>query len=151
MVEEQNRIWDIAFKDVDYFMVIYPEGKVQNLPSSKHNKINFSVITSEEFKKLIMDGVIRLTVSRKSSDDKFQLRPNAGFHTHFPIKFTIVIPEVTLKDLNIIYGKDLRDWSNRVFGFGITKKMRSEVLQDIYDRREDIIKKLSSERMDRNY
>lgn len=147
MREQQNRIWDLAFGKVDYFMVIYFEGKVKNKPDTRDNILNFRVISSEDFKNYIIDGTIKLTTSRQGSKDKFQLRPNKGFHNYFPIKFSIMIPEISEEELESLYDRDLRDWARRVFGDDSSRKIRTETLQDLYDKRGEILQKISTEEL----
>jgi len=147
---DRNRVWDLVFGDVDYFMFVY-FGQVGNIDGETlPTKLFFNVISTEEFKRKIVDGTIRLDVGRGGSEDKFELRVSRQFWRTFPYKFSISVPEMTDDELNELYGTDLRDWGKRVFGTEITSKMRTETLEDIAKNRDKIIQNLSTQEIVRN-
>lgn len=145
---DRNIVWDLVFGDVDYFMFVY-FGEIGNIDGEElPTKLFFNVISTQDLKRSIIDGKIGLDVGRGGSEEKFELRLSRQFWRNFTIKFEISVPEMTDGEdgeLNQLYNTDLRDWGRRVFGTEITSKMRTETLEEIAKKRDQIIQNLSTQ------
>lgn len=132
----RNEIFDLAFNDVDLFLIAYPD--------SKKTKIIMHVVTFEQMKDSVTNGLVN---APKNKPGKWQLRISPSAYKSYK-EIEIRIPYVSNNELDLLWNKGTRKWSNKVFGPSISKRMRTDVIEDVIDNKEEIVDKLRKDIQD---
>jgi len=139
----QDLLWESAFRDVDYFIIIYFDNSGKKKRGEKKptpTKIFLTTFTNEGLKNLVKKRTVPAVVPKNKG--KFALRISSKFKNYAEEEFTIDIPQVTVTELDKLWNKELRKWGNYVFGEYITRRMRTDALEDIDKDRQNIASKM---------
>ena len=131
----RSKIFDMAFGDIDLFLIGYPDE--QNEPSY----IILHIVSNKEMKDAVCGGLVN---APKTSSNKWQLRiSSSAYKTDDPIK--IEIPKISDEDLDNLWDIGSREWSKEIFGNSISRRMRSDVIDDVMDNKEEIADNLEKD------
>lgn len=137
-VEEESlrsKIFDLAFGEIDLFLIGYPDKQ------TSPNYIILHVIKNKEMKDAVCGGLVN---APKTSSNKWQLRiSSSAYKTDDPIK--IEIPKISDEDLDNLWDIGSREWSKEIFGNSISRRMRSDVIDDVMDNKEEIADNLEKD------
>jgi len=140
--EEEFRkgIWDAGFggsNKVDYFLIAY-----FTEPSERSSGTIFIYIFSnDEMYDFINTG--KGLNAPKNKGQSFQFRISSTYKAFKQVPITIRIPKIKERDLDSIWNSSARNWSNYVFGKNISRKMRTDTIEDILTNKDDISKRMS--------
>jgi hypothetical protein len=138
----RRSIWDAAFggnNNVDYFLIAYFV-EADNTKGTS-GTIFIYIFTNEE-----MYDFIKLTGlgAPKKGESKFQVKISSTYKSQKnPI--SIKIPKITEEDLDKIWNAEARKWSDRVFGNKISRKMRTDTIEDIIGDKDNISKRMTED------
>ena len=134
----RREIWEAGFcgvNNVDYFIIAFF--------NVKDGTIHLHTISNDAMFRFINSPGKKL-VSPKRKSEFFQLRISAKYkEIKDQKKIVIKIPQITKEDLDQIWNTTARDWGSKVFGKKISKKMRTDTIEDIIDDKEEISKRMS--------
>jgi hypothetical protein len=140
--EEEFRkgIWEAGFggsNKVDYFLIAY-----FTEPSERSSGTIFIYIFSnDEMYDFINTG--KGLNAPKNKGQSFQFRISSTYKAFKQVPITIRIPKIRERDLDSIWNSSARNWSNKVFGKTISRKMRTDTIEDILTNKDDISKRMS--------
>lgn len=139
----RRSIWDAAFggkNNVDYFLIAYFVEADNDKGTS--GTIFIYIFTNEE-----MYDFIKLTGlgAPKRGESKFEVRVSSTYKSYAQNPITIKVPKITKDDLDTIWNAEARKWSDRVFGNKISRKMRTDTIEDIMIDKDNISKKMSED------
>lgn len=137
--ELRKSIWDVSFGGeniVDYFLIAY---FIE--PSVKSSGTIFIYIFSnEEMYEFVNSG--KGLNAPKNKGQIYQFRISSTYKAFKQRPITIKIPRIRERDLDKIWNVTSRNWAKYVFGKDISKKMRTDTIEDIIDDKEDISKRM---------
>jgi len=128
----RNDIFDLSFNGVDLFLIAYPDNKSMN--------IIMHVIDFQKMKDMVTNGLV---TAPKNKPGKWQLRLSTSYKSTNFIK--IKIPRMSELELDQLWDRGSREWSKKIFGSGISKRLRTDVIEDIIDNKEEIANNLKSD------
>jgi len=126
-----DEIYDLSFSDVDLFLIAYPED----------SNIKMHVIKSSEIKEFLSNGLV---AAPKSTPGQWQLRLSSRYR-HHNRPLTIRVPFISNDELDGLWDGSKRDWSKKIFGPSISKRLRTDVIDDIISDKENIIDRLNKD------
>ena len=138
----RRSIWESGFggdNRVDYFLIAY---FVEPSKKSK-GRIFIHIFTNEEMYNFVCtkNGLN----AAKNKGQIYQFRISSTYKNVERPPITIKIPEVDGKDLDEIWNDSVRKWGNYVFGKPIARKMRTDTIEDIVDKKDEISKRMSED------
>jgi len=145
----RSDVWDSLFVGVSHFMIFHFNDKTSTRKNDNNVKVKtkipateiyLNLFTSNELRNLVVEGKVEIGAPRK--DDKFELRISSGFKKYGK-KYTIRIPEISETELDKLWNKNIRVWGGLVFGDLITRRMRTDVIEDIEKNKEIISQNLN--------
>jgi hypothetical protein len=133
--ELRRSIWDSAFggnNNVDYFLIAYfiePNEK-------SSGTIFIYIFSNDEMYEFVNSG--KGTTSPKNKGQIYQFRISSTYKAFKQRPVTIKIPTIRERDLDKIWNLTARNWAKYVFGNSISRKMRTDTIEDIIDDKDDI-------------
>jgi hypothetical protein len=136
----RKEIWEAGFKgrnNVDYFLIAY---FVE--PSERTSGTIFIYIFSNEemFDFIESGNGLR---APKNKGQKYQFRISSTYKAFKQRPISIKIPRIRERDLDSIWNISARNWGKYVFGKEISRKMRTDTIEDIIDDKDQISKRMS--------
>ena len=136
----RESIWQSGFggkNHVDYFLIAYFTEKTKKSSGT----IFINIFSNKEmFDFVCSKGGLN---AAKNKGQIYQFRVSSTYKDVKQSPIAIKIPEITEKDLNDIWNVTARNWGKYVFGKEISRKMRTDTIEDIIDNKGDISKRMS--------
>ncbi len=125
----REEIFDLAFGGVDLFLIGY---------ATRSSQIELHVIKFENMKENVCAGLV---VAPKVKSAKWSVRiSSSAYRNDDTLK--IKIPTISMDQLDSLWSQGTRKWSKTIFGNSITNRLRTDVIEDIIDDKEEIVNNL---------
>lgn len=131
-----KELLNISFSEVDYFALGYV--------TKDWNQIIISVINKKNMIEYILEEGLTAGKSIGSNQIKIGTSLFKKYPKYINNTITIDIPKLSREEIMEIYNGKSRDWADDIFGEDWADKMRSDVIDYMYDNREKICKSIKA-------